>query len=90
MVTALQSSLFDALEERPVLAPLGGMQRTVLSDGAWVDHLPGWLRGSEPVFDTLAAEAPWRSERRQMYDRVVDVPRLVSWYSADDALPHPP
>ena len=23
-----------------------------------------------------------------MYDRVVDVPRLVCWYSADDVLPH--
>ena len=89
MAAALQSSLFDTVEARPVLAPLAGLRRTILRDGAWVDHLPGWLTGSQPVFDVLADEAPWRSERRQMYDRVVDVPRLVCWYSADEALPHP-
>jgi alkylated DNA repair dioxygenase AlkB len=88
MAAALQSSLFDTVETHPELAPLTGLHRTALRDGAWVDHLPGWLAGSQPVFDVLAADAPWRSERRQMYDRVVDVPRLVCWYSADDPLPH--
>jgi alkylated DNA repair dioxygenase AlkB len=32
---------------------------------------------------------PWRAERRQMYDREVDVPRLLAWYGDDDELPHP-
>ena len=27
---------------------------------------------------------PWRTERRQMYDRVVDVPRLVSFHDLSD------
>ena len=59
----------------------GSIRRTELSDGAWVDHRPGWLTGSEAVLDTLLAEVPWRAEERQMYDRTVAVPRLLCWYS---------
>jgi alkylated DNA repair dioxygenase AlkB len=41
-------------------------------------------------FEQLRDGAPWRSERRPMYDRVVDVPRLVASYGLDDpALPDP-
>lgn len=37
-------------------------------------------------FRTLRDEAPWSSHRRQMYDRVVDVPRLLASWRID-ALP---
>ena len=37
-------------------------------------------------FETLRANADWQSERRKMYDRVVDVPRLLAAYRTD-ALP---
>jgi alkylated DNA repair dioxygenase AlkB len=41
-------------------------------------------------FEQLRAEVPWRAERRPMYDRVVDVPRLVASYALDDPeLPEP-
>jgi len=50
---------------------------------------PGWVRGSDPVFDTLLTEVDWRAERRAMYDGVVDVPRLLRFYGEDDPLPHP-
>ena len=81
--------MFD-LDAAPALADLtGNVQRTVLSAGAWVDRLPGWLSGSDAVLDHLLTSVPWRAERRQMYDRVVDVPRLLSWYGDDEELPHP-
>jgi alkylated DNA repair dioxygenase AlkB len=35
-------------------------------------------------FALLRDGAAWRSERRPMYDRVVDVPRLVASYRLDD------
>jgi alkylated DNA repair dioxygenase AlkB len=35
-------------------------------------------------FEALRSEVAWRSERRPMYDRVVDVPRLVASYTLDD------
>ncbi|WP_216900733.1 alpha-ketoglutarate-dependent dioxygenase AlkB, partial [Nocardia alni] len=54
---------------------------------AWVDVLPGWLRGADALFDRLVAGVPWRADRRQMYDRVVDVPRLVRFYTEGERLP---
>lgn len=81
--------MFD-LDAAPALADLtGNVQRTVLSAGAWVDRLPGWLSGSDALLDHLLTAVSWRAERRQMYDREVDVPRLLSWYGDDDELPHP-
>ncbi|MBM0238093.1 alpha-ketoglutarate-dependent dioxygenase AlkB [Micromonospora sp. ATA32] len=67
----------------------GGLRRHQLSRGAWVDHLPGWVHGSDPVLETLLRDVPWRAERRTMYDAEVDVPRLLYWYSEHRPLPHP-
>ncbi|MEU0409211.1 alpha-ketoglutarate-dependent dioxygenase AlkB [Streptomyces griseorubiginosus] len=88
MTAHLQGSLFDQTDELG-LGPLDGIRRTVLGLGAWIDVLPGWLRGSDALFEQLAAEVPWRAERRKMYDHVVAVPRLLAFYGVDDALPHP-
>ncbi|MBC9730302.1 alpha-ketoglutarate-dependent dioxygenase AlkB [Streptomyces sp. TRM68367] len=88
MTTHLQASLFDQTDELR-LGPLGEVRRTELGPGAWIDVLPGWLGGSDALFEQLVAEVPWRAERRKMYDHVVDVPRLLSFYDADDLLPHP-
>jgi alkylated DNA repair dioxygenase AlkB len=66
-----------------------GLERRALTRGAWVDVQRGWLPDADEVFATLVADVPWRAERRQMYDRVVDVPRLVHTYLAGDPLPHP-
>ncbi|MFE3034929.1 alpha-ketoglutarate-dependent dioxygenase AlkB [Streptomyces canus] len=84
----LQGSLFDQTDQLR-LGPLDGIRRTVLAHGAWIDVLPGWLSGSDSLFELLAAEVPWRAERRTMYDHVVDVPRLLAFYGVDDELPHP-
>lgn len=88
MTRHLQGSLFDQTDEVR-LGPLAGIRRTQLGLGAWIDVLPGWLSGADALFEQLAAEVPWRAERRKMYDNVVDVPRLLAFYGADDALPHP-
>jgi alkylated DNA repair dioxygenase AlkB len=84
----LQGSLFDQTDQLR-LGPLDGIRRTTLGLGAWIDVLPGWLGGADALFEQLAAEVPWRAERRQMYDQVVAVPRLLAYYGAGDALPHP-
>lgn len=43
---------------------------------------------AETWFDTLLAEIPWKAQRREMYGREVDVPRLVQHYALEDpALP---
>jgi alkylated DNA repair dioxygenase AlkB len=93
MAMQFQASLLDDLSlasaAEPLLGPLDDMRRTRLSRGAWVDVLPGWVSGADDVFLRLAENVPWRAERRQMYDRVVDVPRLLSFYDEGDALPDP-
>jgi len=85
----MQESLLD-LSDEPVLGPLGGsVRRTELTRGAWVDLRPGWLTGSGEVFGRLLDGVPWRAEKRQMYDRMVAVPRLLCFYGEDVALPDP-
>jgi len=71
--------------------PLGGhVERTDLGRGAWLDVRRDWLAGvADGVFDALVHDVPWRAERRQMYDRVVAVPRLLHTYGAGEPLPHP-
>jgi len=65
-----------------------GLHRLTLTEGAWIEHVPGWLRGQDALFDALEATTRWRHERRPMYDRVVDVPRLVAMLP-DDGNGHP-
>lgn len=86
-IPGLQGSLFDQGDEIG-LGPLSGLRRLHLGAGAWVDHLPGWLSGSDLLFERLAEEVPWRAERRQMYEREVDVPRLLCFYAEGEPLPH--
>jgi len=88
MAAAWQRSLFD-LADDVGLGSLEPVRRTELARGAWVDLLPGWLTGADVLFERLAAQVPWRAEERPMYDRVVAVPRLLSFYGDDDPLPDP-
>jgi alkylated DNA repair dioxygenase AlkB len=64
-------------------AGLRAIRRLTLDDSAWVDHFPNWVTGHAALFDHLVRTTAWRHERRQMYDRVVDVPRLVAGFPAD-------
>ncbi|MFD3744178.1 alpha-ketoglutarate-dependent dioxygenase AlkB [Nocardia sp. NPDC058633] len=85
MSLPLQGSLFDG--DAIALGPIEAIRRTQLDATAWVDALPGWLSGASQLFDRLAERVPWHAERRPMYDRVVDVPRLVSFFGDNDPLP---
>ena len=90
MSVSVQESLLDVCDE-PGLGPLddGSVRRTALARGAWVDLRRGWLTGSGAVFGRLVQAVPWRAEKRQMYDRVVAVPRLLCFYGEDAPLPDP-
>jgi alkylated DNA repair dioxygenase AlkB len=84
-----QPSLFDggplALDDG-----YGAMRRIVLDETSWVDYCPGWLSGSDLVFDDLAGEARWQQRTVRMYDRVLPEPRLTAGWStdaSDDAVP---
>ncbi len=74
MELALQGSLFDHAERRQ------------LGSGAWIELRSGWLTDADSLFAELRHTIPWRAERRQMYQRVLDVPRLVSFHNLVDNL----
>ena len=101
MTVDFQGSLLDLADaetdgpEQPRVGPLAGtgpagtVRRDELTRGAWVDVRPGWLTQAADLFARLVDEVPWRAERREMYDRVVDVPRLLCFYGEEDVLPDP-
>jgi len=53
-------------------------RRVELAGGAWVEYAPGWVSGHDALFEQLERELSWKSERRHMYERVVDTPRLLA------------
>ena len=54
--------------------------------GGRIEYVPGFveLDRARTWFELLRAGVAWRSERRMMYDREVDVPRLVASFRLDD------
>lgn len=93
MSVALQGSLLDLVDEVGLRPLAGAVQRTVLGRGAWLDVRPGWLTGSDELFARLTlggtAGVPWKAERREMYEREVDVPRLLKFYDEGERWPDP-
>jgi alkylated DNA repair dioxygenase AlkB len=86
---SFQGSLLD-LGGEVVPGELGGtVQRTRLAHGAWIDLRPGWIAGADELFLRLRDGLPWRAERRQMYERRVDVPRLLCYYERAEQAPEP-
>jgi len=73
----VQQSLFG--RSKPEFdADFSEMRRHDLKHGAWVERQAGWLCGHESVFEALLKYADWRASQREMYDRIVEVPRLLA------------
>jgi alkylated DNA repair dioxygenase AlkB len=53
-------------------------ERIVLGQGAWIERVPNWLRGQDTLFERLEKTTRWQARKRVMYEREVDVPRLVA------------
>lgn len=85
---AWQPSLLDA---GPVEVDAGfaGLRRRELAEGAWVDHLPGWCRGSDGLFERLLRDVPWQGREVHMYDRRVVEPRLTHRWRVGEEPPPP-
>lgn len=54
-----------------------------------IDYRAGFLPAdlAAAAFDALHRDVPWQGERRRMYEREVDTPRLLASYALDSALP---
>jgi alkylated DNA repair dioxygenase AlkB len=58
----------------------GTAHRVALDGHSWVEHVPGWLGGSEELFEQLRAGADWAQRDRWMIDKRVIEPRLTAEY----------
>jgi alkylated DNA repair dioxygenase AlkB len=65
-----------------------GATRRALAEGAWIELVPGWVSGHQALFTALAEGTRWQKVQREMYERTVDVPRLVAGLP-DDGPGHP-
>jgi alkylated DNA repair dioxygenase AlkB len=87
-MSGLQGSFLDL--DEVALGPLGrSVERIPLTEGAWVDVRRGWLSGASVLFERLRDGVDWRAEKRPMYDRVVDVPRLLCFVDEGEPAPDP-
>jgi alkylated DNA repair dioxygenase AlkB len=63
------------------------LRRYDLAEDAWLELVPGWLRGHQQLFDSLLEKTQFRSEQRLMYDKMVTVPRLYAVLGKDGPIP---
>jgi alkylated DNA repair dioxygenase AlkB len=81
-----QSGLFDGLT--PVLdLDFTGARRVDLDATSWIEHVPGWLTGSDELFIEILETATWEQRDRWMYTRRVTEPRLTAEYPDISAVP---
>ncbi len=78
--TTVQPALWSLQE--PVALELA-VTRVALGNDAWVDTMTEFIRGGDTLLDTLVARVPLFAERRPMYDKTVEVPRLSNHLDAD-------
>ena len=89
-IAAWQPSLFDHAEVPSVDVTFSRLERVWLDADSWVDHAPGWLRGSDDVFEEVLASRGWLQRSRHLYDHVVQEPRLTAPWDAASGEPLEP
>ncbi len=83
-----QPSLFGT-DQVGVDPGFGSLDRRWLDSASYLDYCPGWLSGADAVFEQLVDGVAWLTRTVPMYDRVVDEPRLHSWWRASSGTPEP-
>ncbi len=86
MAPQFQPSLFDG--ETPSFdGSCSRLERTWLDETSWLDLAPGWVRGSDRLFDEVVRAQNWGERTRWMYTRKVREPRLTSPWSLGSGEP---
>jgi alkylated DNA repair dioxygenase AlkB len=84
----LQLGLFGGEADMAVTPRFDRVTRTVLpGEEAWVEYLPGFVRGQERLFEALRTSVTFHQETRVMYEKSVTVPRLYAVLPEDGAIP---
>ncbi|HEV7534420.1 MAG TPA: alpha-ketoglutarate-dependent dioxygenase AlkB [Acidimicrobiia bacterium] len=85
-----QPSLLDAGPEPAVDGTFAGATRIGLDRRSWIERVPGWVSGSDALFDLLVRTADWGQRTRKMWDHEILEPRLTSWWGAETGRPLEP
>lgn len=83
-----QSDLFNSLEPEIDIA-FNNARRISLDETSWIEHIPGWLQGSEQLFEELLTTAPWEQRERVMWGQRFIEPRLTAEYPDIAKAPQP-
>ncbi len=85
---ALQTSLFE-----PGVSGIdetwATLQRIHLDATAWLDYAPGWVSGSDALFQQILDSRDWKQRKRLIYDQRVLEPRLTAPWLAGSGEPLP-
>jgi len=85
-----QPSLLDAGPAPGIDETFAAAVRIDLDRRSWIERVPGWVSGSDALFDHLLKTADWGQRTRTMWDREVLEPRLTSWWGAESGRPLEP
>ena len=81
MVTATwQASLLDGDPGGGPSADPGftGLRRTDLGSGAWIEHVPGWVAGSDALLERCLTALDWGQRHETIQGQRVRQPRLTA------------
>jgi alkylated DNA repair dioxygenase AlkB len=85
-----QPSLFAGGPSLELDRSFRSARRVHLDQTSWVDHAPGWVAGSDVLFEQVIERCEWRQRSRRIYDGRVEEPRLTDAWSADSGDPLEP
>ena len=85
-----QPSLLDAGPEPGLDETFAGAVRIEIDKKSWIERVPGWVSGSDGLFDELVRTADWGQRTRKMWDNEVLEPRLTAWWGAESGRPLEP
>jgi alkylated DNA repair dioxygenase AlkB len=87
---SFQPDLFASIAAPGTDGSFATLERVWLEEGAWVDHAPGWVKGSDTLFEQVLRTRDWGQRTRWMYERRVLEPRLTSHWRANSGEPLEP
>ncbi len=91
MEVSWQPSLLEFAIEPSIDGSFAALKHIQLDPTSWVQHVPGWLQGSEQLFSELLETREWGQRTRRIYDQKHLEPRLTdSWRLASGEPLQPP
>lgn len=76
----LQADLFTSRGDLAIDTTFATANRTMLDAHSWIEVVPGWVSGSDTLFQLLATAVPWKQHHRRLFDQTFLEPRLRAEY----------